>query len=75
MKFTGTCCDCGESTRHDVQRCRECYTAHIRRGVDRRSAKAGGPPAVESDESAFARMDAKFCTAMKRAIEAGLERP
>lgn len=66
-----SCVDCGEPVRHYVQRCRECYTVHIRRGIDRR----GGQPVTESDESAFACMDAKFCKAMKRAIEAGLERP
>ena len=71
----GTCVDCGEPVRHYVQRCRDCYMVHIRRGVDRRSGKVGGQPAVETDESAFARMDAKFCAAMKQAIEAGLERP
>lgn len=70
------CVDCGEPVRQDVQRCRECYTVHIRRGIDRRAFfPAGGPPEGESNESAFARMDARFCAAMKKAIEAGLERP
>jgi MoaA/NifB/PqqE/SkfB family radical SAM enzyme len=77
-KLTSACCDCGEPVRHDVQRCRECYYKHIARGVDRKRTKAAkaakaGVPVVDPEATQFARMDARFCAAMK-AAHPGLER-
>lgn len=66
------CADCGKAVCHGVLRCRECYLDEIHRAPVH---KKGGSPVAETEGERFARMDAKFCAAMSRAIDAGLERP
>ena len=81
-RLTGACIDCGEPVRHDVLRCRKCYLVERRRGKALEDLASQGrvrkprlvaQPVVDGDDSGFAKMDAKFCAAM-RGAHPGLER-
>lgn len=80
-RLTGACIDCGEPVRHDVLRCRKCYLVERKRKALENFPPLGraskprlvARPVVDGDDSGFAKMDAKFCAAM-RGAHPGLER-